>query len=55
MGTRSITVRSVTGEKYDRITHHKLGPIPPPLDGIDERDDGTLPPYTGPEDDSLPF
>jgi len=53
--TRSITVRSVTGEKYARITHHKLGPIPPRLDGSDERDDGTLPQYTGPEDDDLPF
>ena len=53
--TRSITVRSVTGEKYDRITHHELGPIPPRQDGSDERDDGTLPEYQGPEDDTLPF
>jgi len=53
--TRSITVRSVTGEKYDRITLHELGPIPPRLDGSDERDDGNLPEYQGPEDDDLPF
>ena len=53
--TVSITVRSVTGEKYDRITHHKLGPVPPRLDGSDERDDGNLPEYQGPEDDDLPF
>ncbi len=53
--TRSITVRSVTGEKYDRITHHELGPIPPRLDGSDERDDGNLPEYQGPEDEELPF
>ena len=53
--TLSITVRSVTGEKYDRITHHKLGPVPPRLDGSDERDDGALPEYQGPEDDDLPF
>jgi len=53
--TRSITVRSVTGEKYDRITHHELGPIPPRQDGSDERDDGNLPEYQGPEDDDLPF
>ena len=53
--TRSITVRSVTGEKYDRITHHELGPIPPRLDGSDERDDGNLPECRGPEDDDLPF
>ena len=51
----SITVRSVSGEKYDRITHHKLGLIPPRLDGSDEVDDGTLPEYQGPEDDDLPF
>ena len=50
-----ITVRSVTGEKYDRITHHELGSIPPRLDGSDERDDGNLPEYLGPEDDDLPF
>jgi len=51
----SITVRSVSGEKYDRITHHKLGLIPPRLDGSDEIDDGNLPEYRGPEDDELPF
>ena len=53
--TRSITVRSVPSEKYDRITHHELGPIPPLPDGNDERDDGNLPEYLGPEGDSLPF
>jgi DNA repair protein RadD len=26
--TKSITVRSVSGEEYDRITDHELGPIP---------------------------
>jgi DNA repair protein RadD len=26
--TTSITVRSVSGEDYDRITHHQIGPIP---------------------------
>ena len=51
----SITVRSVSGEKYERITHHKLGLIPPRLDGSDERDDGNLPEYRGSDDDDLPF
>ncbi|MCC7350197.1 MAG: DEAD/DEAH box helicase family protein [Phycisphaerales bacterium] len=53
--TRSITVRSVTGEKYDRITKHQLGPIPPLLDGSDERDDGDLSEYMGPPDEEIPF
>ena len=33
--TRAITVRSVAGEKYDRITDYQLGPIPPRLDDPD--------------------
>ena len=53
--TLAITVRSVTGEKYERITHHRLGPVPPRLDGSEERDDGSLPEYRGPEDEELPF
>ena len=53
--TLAITVRSVTGEKYERITHHRLGPVPPRLDGSEERDDGNLPEYLGPEDEDLPF
>ena len=53
--TLAITVRSVTGEKYERITHHRLGPVPPRLDGSEERDDGNLPDYLGPEDEELPF
>ena len=53
--TLAITVRSVTGEKYECITHHRLGPVPPRLDGSEERDDGNLPDYLGPEDESLPF
>jgi DNA repair protein RadD len=50
--TLAITVRSVTGEKYDRITRHKLGPIPPRLDGVDAGGD-TLPASNDEED--LPF
>jgi DNA repair protein RadD len=30
--TTSITVRSVSGEEYDRITDHDLGPVPDLLD-----------------------
>lgn len=51
----AITVRSVSGEKYERIVGHELGVIPPKLDGSDETDDGNLPEYRGAEDDELPF
>lgn len=53
--TLAITVRSVTGEEYDRITKHQLGPIPPLLDGGDEYGDGGLPAYVGPPDEEIPF
>jgi len=53
--TLAITVRAVSGEKYDRITKHQLGPIPPLLDGRDEYDDGDLPEYMGPPDEEIPF
>jgi len=54
--TKAITVRSVAGEKYDRIADYQLGPIPPRLDGADERDDGDLPAPDWPPDDSeIPF
>ncbi|MDH4201472.1 MAG: DEAD/DEAH box helicase family protein [Phycisphaerae bacterium] len=52
--TEKITVRSVSGETFDRITEHKLGPKPPLLDGSEERDDGFLPQYSWAEDD-IPF
>jgi len=52
---RTITVRSVTGEKYDRIVKHQLGPIPPRLDGSDERDEASpgLPGWV--DEDDIPF
>jgi len=54
--TRAITVRSVAGEKFDRIISHELGPIPPCLDGSDERE---TPVGAGPhdwiDDDDIPF
>jgi DNA repair protein RadD len=38
--TLSITVRSVSGEEYDRITDHELGPIPELLERSDDAGDG---------------
>jgi len=52
--TESVTVRSISGEKYDRIIRHVLGPKPPLLDGSDEKDDYTLPEHVWPGDD-IPF
>jgi hypothetical protein len=37
--TREITVRSIAGEKYDRIIEYKLGDIPPPLNEHDLPED----------------
>ena len=51
---QTITVRSVAGEKFDRITGYQLGPIPPLLDGADERIDDDVPEPVWPEDD-IPF
>jgi DNA repair protein RadD len=53
--TLAITVRSVTGEKYDRIVNCQLGPIPPRADGSDERDEGGLPMPEWAEEDDVPF
>jgi len=52
--TIAITVRSVAGEKFDRISDYQLGPIPPRLDGGDERIDDDVPEPVWPEDD-IPF
>ncbi len=57
----SITVRSVTGEKFDRITNYELGSIPPRIDGSDEREPAANQvspdqPWTQwPDDDDIPF
>ncbi len=56
----TITVRSVTGEKFDRIINYELGSIPPRLDGGDERElvtSTTSPdqPWTEWPDDDIPF
>jgi len=54
--TRAITVRSVAGEKYDRIVKHQLGPIPPQLDGSDEREvPASADPHDWIDDDQIPF
>jgi len=55
--TKTITVRSVAGERFDRIINYQLGPIPPRLDGSDERDDGsaTHDPLMDIPDDEIPF
>ncbi len=37
--TREITVRSVTGEDFDRIISYELGDIPPPINEADLPDD----------------
>lgn len=53
--TLAITVRSVEGEKYNRITRHRLGPIPPPMTGREERlRDSELPDPIF-SDDDIPF
>ncbi len=52
--TLAITVRSVSGEEYDRIVGHRLGPMPPVFDGSEERETPDTPEYAFAEDD-LPF
>ena len=54
--TLAITVRSVTGERFDRITDYQLGAIPPRVDGSDERDtDDLRMPGWPPDDSTIPF
>ena len=52
--TKAITVRHVSGEKYDRIIGCRLGPKPPRLDGRDELNGGDIPAVVVPDDD-IPF
>ena len=52
--TLSITVRRVTGEKYDRVIRHTLGPIPTRLEDPDQFDDGE-PLTCGISDEDVPF
>jgi len=50
--TVQITVRSVTGEKFDRIIDYQLGAIPPRTRG--DSDNGDLPDYSW-AGDEIPF
>jgi len=50
--TTQITVRSVTGEKYDRVIAHQLGAIPPRPAG--DHNDSSLPDYEW-AGDEIPF
>ena len=50
--TTQITIRSVTGEKYDRVIAHQLEAIPPRLAG--DHDDSNLPDYEW-AGDEIPF
>jgi DNA repair protein RadD len=50
--TKSITVRSVSGEEYDRIIGYELGPIPGMLDHGEAHDAGDSEPLS---EDALDF
>jgi DNA repair protein RadD len=56
--TTGITVRTVSGEKFERVIAYQLGEKPPRLDGSDEREPAEVEPaYAGwpPADDDIPF
>jgi len=53
--TLAITVRSVAGEKYDRVTGHRLGPVPPRLAGGGVAVAAEPPEEWEDDDDDLPF
>jgi DNA repair protein RadD len=53
--TYSITVRSISGQKFNRIIGYDLGPKPPLLDGSEEREDAFMPDYQYEYDSELPF
>ncbi len=52
--TLKITVRSISGQKFDRIIQYVIGPKPQLLDGGQEKNDGNLPEYTW-AGDEIPF
>jgi len=49
--TKQITVRSISGQKYDRIIKYVVGPKPPLLHTGQEKNDQNLPEYTWAGDD----
>lgn len=53
--TRSITVRTVAGEKYDRIIKHDLGQKPPAVTGGDLADGEPEYAYQPCAEDDIPF
>ena len=53
--TTGITVRSVAGEKFDRIVDYELGPVPPRIDGSDEREETAVPVGADIPEDEIPF
>ncbi|MCP4594522.1 MAG: DEAD/DEAH box helicase family protein [bacterium] len=54
--TKSITVRSVAGEKYDRIVGHELGEKPFYREpGWDDEDSGDVSEYAWASDEDIPF
>ena len=52
--TRTITIRSIAGEKYDNIIKYDLGPITPLVGGVSECSDQGAPDYAWAGDD-VPF
>ena len=53
--TNAITVRRVSGQKFNRIIGYDLGPKPPLLDGSEEREDAFMPDYHYIDDCEIPF
>ena len=52
--TSAITVRSIAGEKYERIVDYQLGPIPQCVDGCSAHSDEDEPDYAW-AGDEIPF
>lgn len=51
-----ITVRSVAGEEFERITEHRLGPVPAAREpGADQDEPAVVRPWTRSDDDEPPF
>jgi hypothetical protein len=49
-----ITVRSISGQKFNRIIAYGIGSKPPLLAGSEEREDAFMPDYSWADDD-IPF
>jgi len=53
--TTRITVRTVAGEEFERITDHCLGPVPAPLEPGDDREEPAIAGAPTAYDDEPPF